>query len=366
MNCDEFVKSGAFVRFSEDQWLVSWGLLEPKESMREDEIGFYVPDFFKENKSNWASFENNAVYTTGQFQKILETQANPQARSFSEIAKLASLGSGGLSGLKVADWRWSPADKNLFTADFMQTKELFKAGELKKLVPLAWESTDETPTGEQIRRFSHRLLSSHENSYPYGFWSEQSGIMGVTPEVLFNLNSTQLSTMALAGTKLSSNKTSLLDDPKQVFEHEVVADRLQKTFSQFGDVQRGETKQWVIGDLTHLKADIHVPLKSPITFEQAVSVMHPTPALGGEPQKLALKVLMGQESSKLRKRFGAPFGIKIKNELNFCLVAIRNIQWFDKSTYLFSGSGVVPQSQLEDEWQELQNKRDAVKKSLGL
>jgi menaquinone-specific isochorismate synthase len=77
------------------------------------------------------------------------------------------------------------------------------------------------------------------------------------------------------------------------------------------------------------------------------------------------------DHSPLRGRFGAPFGGFYREtasaELSqHCLVAIRNIQWQKTDVQLGSGCGIVPDSRLENEWDELKLKRESVKRMLGI
>ena len=49
-----------------------------------------------------------------------------------------------------------------------------------------------------------------------------------------------------------------------------------------------------------------------------------------------------------------------------CLVAIRNIEWQRQSVRIGAGSGIVAESELEQEFEELRNKREQVKQLFGI
>ena len=90
-----------------------------------------------------------------------------------------------------------------------------------------------------------------------------------------------------------------------------------------------------------------------------------TPALGVAPRSAGyewMKILPGQEG---RRRFGAPFAF-LDKESCLCLVAIRNIQWDQEGRRIGSGCGIVAASEEPREWRELFQKRQSVKKILGL
>ena len=64
--------------------------------------------------------------------------------------------------------------------------------------------------------------------------------------------------------------------------------------------------------------------------------------------------------------FGAPFGIERENRSAMALVAIRNVQWNGDRVRVGSGAGLLPESQLEREFEELRQKRDQVKALFGI
>jgi len=64
--------------------------------------------------------------------------------------------------------------------------------------------------------------------------------------------------------------------------------------------------------------------------------------------------------------FGGPILFRLSPEKIMALVAIRNIEWNSQGIKVGTGGGVVAASQLEREWLELQQKREAVFKSLGM
>ena len=65
------------------------------------------------------------------------------------------------------------------------------------------------------------------------------------------------------------------------------------------------------------------------------------------------------------RQFGAPFGVVIDGEFT-SVVAIRNISWKEDAVFLPSGCGVIEESSLQNEWNELELKRQFVKKIFGL
>tara|TARA_B100000749_G_scaffold280223_1_gene275309 strand:- start:17328 stop:18428 length:1101 start_codon:yes stop_codon:yes gene_type:complete len=359
-----FLSSGAFFRRSDGVWTLGSGVQEPISAATPGKLMFFSPPFFVEGKPSWFSFDRVDHWNVGDLQKILEFDPAPKMRSMGELMKLAGLGASG--HMRLVDWQWESANHELFADEFKDILGKMETQELEKVVPLTHEECSQKPSHEVIKKIMHRLLITPEGQFPYGFWHEGQGILGCTPEQLFRWDKQSLFTQAIAGTRPSDAPYSLLDDEKEMEEHKFVVDDLEKVFSQWGDVQIGSTHEWDIGLLTHLRTDIKVNLSGNLSVPQLIESLHPTPALGGVPRRSAMDWLKNSKSSANRYRYGAPFGFQDENGNGEFVVGIRNIQWREDKTYLYSGCGIVKQSQLEKEWNELYAKRMKVKSQLGL
>jgi menaquinone-specific isochorismate synthase len=203
----------------------------------------------------------------------------------------------------------------------------------------------------------------------YGFEFEGEGMCGITPEVLFRVREGSLETMALAGTA-ALGAPSLLDDPKERREHQLVIENLTTELAAWGHVETGPTAERDFGRLKHLHTPIRVRLSRSPEFETLCDILHPTAALGGWPRKPAWQWLSEQPFHRSRRRFGAPFGFvrhdDHEGEERFCVVAIRGLQWQGREAQIHAGCGVVEGSVAEREWQELALKREAIHRNLGI
>jgi menaquinone-specific isochorismate synthase len=198
--------------------------------------------------------------------------------------------------------------------------------------------------------------------FAYGFQFQGDGMWGVTPELLFRVEDGILHTMALAGTgKLGG--PSLLEDPKEILEHEIVVDGVLDALAGLGQITVGKTREQDYPFLKHLLTPVQVKLHEAPVFLDLVERLHPTPALGGHPRQAALDFLRVRGGE--RARFGAPFGFTSETSMT-CVVAIRNLQWSGAQAWLLSGCGVVEGSQAEREWNELALKRRSTARQLGL
>lgn len=198
--------------------------------------------------------------------------------------------------------------------------------------------------------------------FAYGFEFAGEGLSGVTPEILFSARAGVLRTMALAGTGRCDGPP-LLDDHKECWEHQLVVEHISSQLHAWGVAQVGPTQEKTFGRLKHLQTSIEIKLQREPDFMALVQALHPTAALGGFPRRPALDWLERQEFA--RGRFGAPFGYVDGDEM-CCVVAIRGLQWSAARARLWVGCGVVEGSDAEREWQELQLKREATARSLGI
>ncbi len=236
-------------------------------------------------------------------------------------------------------------------------------GEFQKVVPVVCEELEfAEPLSQEM--FSAALTRDFPHQFSYGFEFQGEGLCGVTPELLFSVSDGVLQTMALAGTG-GADGPSLLDDRKERHEHNLVIEHIVSELVRWGVPDVGTTQERVYGSLKHLYTPIHMDLRREISFSQLVSGLHPTAALGGWPRKSAMQWMETQKFHADRGRFGAPFGFIDGDEMR-CVVAIRGLQWRGAHATLSAGCGVVKESQSLREWKELELKRAAVCRMLGL
>jgi len=290
---------------------------------------FYAPDFFLDNDQPWLSFGNFSI------QDAFDLSVSPQNLNFSEPSREPFL------------WR---ANGLL---------EAIARKELNKAVPVEFA----VAPGESFEIPISRLPESNQ-VFPYGFWTESEGMLGATPEILFQMNGYHLQTMALAGTA-ATTAPSLFENPKEMHEHRLVIEDIEKNLRPLGRVEIFETSEKVLPNLKHLFTPIRVELRERVSPETLVQILHPTAALGGFPREIAKTWLRKQPEASIRRRFGAPFGF-VDGDAAMFVVAIRNIQRFDKKIWLGSGCGIVEGSVPENEWQELKLKRQSVRDMLGI
>lgn len=263
---------------------------------------------------------------------------------------------------------WSGLGDTDVRGVFDEILQRIESGELKKSVPVLAERGI-LHRGEPMALVK-AILAAPDALAGYGFVENGDGVIGATPEQLFSVNTETgiLETMALAGTAPRHEATSFLDDPKEIREHELVADYLEELLSPLGEVRRGKRIVLDLGSIVHFLTRLEVHLsKEDRDLNRLVKSLHPTPALGACPRGDGALEQLVEYRRRLRvpEEFGAPFGAFYEGQFT-ALVAIRNVSWKGRDVFLPSGVGLVEGSRFDREWRELALKRNSVKSLLGI
>lgn len=346
----EFFESGAITSLSKDKLLIGWG---PSKRLTAKEIdpskpAFYFTDFFLTLPRPWIQYSNWAEILRVDFQEQLLSAELPNCS-------------------------WSIHQPQQFKIAFDQLSLLLQKGELKKGVPYLFTTSSTPMHPKRLQTCLKRGLAILEKSagYVYGHWDSSSGVLGVTPELLFSYDGREhgpVHTMALAGT-CSPDQTpdSFLKNEKERHEHQLVVEGICQSLHLLGMLKIGEIQLLKLPKLTHLMTPIEIELNQSFDFEKMVKALHPTPALGAFPVKEGRKWLLHFQNHTPRHYYGAPIGFQYSQSgLKQCFVGIRNVQWDKSGMRIGAGCGVVKQSTFEKEWNEIQLKIRAIRDQLYL
>lgn len=336
----EFLQRGALMAWSEDCWIIAWGEAERADRPDPDRPSFYAPDFFLRETKPWRIYPVVAAVSPDGLAQVLQTHD--------------------------ATRRWEPFDEKAFAAAFAKVSGEFREGRLQKAVPAVFETSGgPLGTNERERALRH-VANLPAGLMPYGFWDERGGVLGASPELLFEDDGVEVHTVAVAGTARSGVMPEvMMDDPKERNEHRLVLEDVAAQLATLGCVTKGTTRLWRIGMLSHLRTDLRVAPEKKTDFNELVARLHPTPAVGIAPRgdwRELLAIIDGAP----RGYFAAPFGLALPGGRSRCLVAIRGVQWDRETTRCGAGCGIVPGSDLARETAELRLKLSATRGNLGL
>lgn len=335
--------------FSKDPHTLMIGIGKRKWLSNPEGLSFYFPDFFLTQTKKWFVQEQTMEITLEDFLRTMRGVS--PANDFLE-------------------GQWLSTPKQNFDVTVSKLHQRFQKGELVKAVPYICHYTDQSLTTSQLIRSLDEIVK-YASRFPvhiYGFWDNQSGILGATPELLFKRSSNmQLETMACAGTCPSGKaQLKISNDPKELYEHQLVVQDISNSLAPFGKAVIRDQVVRDFGKLVHLITPITLQIEKSVAFEQIVAALHPTPALGAIPREEGKKWLSEYDSLAYpRGRYGAPAGYS-HSENELCVVAIRNMQWTKNRIDLFAGCGVVPESTADNEWKEIQLKLNSIRELLAL
>ena len=235
-----------------------------------------------------------------------------------------------------------------------------KTGELKKAVlARIAEATFDGPVSLV------RVLTQLGERYPetYRFLFEPcpaQAFFGATPELLAQVNGSEVRTMALAGSiRRGANPAEdaqlaveLLESQKDRLEHQIVVDQLRTRLTPLTSALKiGETRVIALSNIQHLLTPVVGELAVRSGILPIVAALHPTPALGGEPRELAMKLIAELEPAP-RGWYAAPVGWIDQTLDGQFGVAIRSAVVQDQRAWLYAGAGIVAASDPQREWDE--------------
>lgn len=336
----EFLLRGALMAWSEDCWIIAWGEAERAHRPDPERPSFFAPDFFMRGKNPWRIYPAAAAVSPDGLAQMLQTRG--------------------------AARRWECFDEKSFAAAFAKVTAAFHQGRLLKAVPAVFETSPGGLGVEERERALRHVANLPAGLMPYGFWDEEGGVLGASPELLFEDDGVEIHTVAVAGTARSGVMPEvMMDDPKERNEHRLVLEDVAAQLAPLGRVTKGATRLWRIGMLSHLRTDLRVTPEKRVDFGALVARLHPTPAVGIAPRGDWRELLASIDGTP-RGYFAAPFGLALPGGRSRCLVAIRGVQWDRETTRCGAGCGLVPGSDLARETAELRLKLSATRGNLGL
>jgi salicylate biosynthesis isochorismate synthase/menaquinone-specific isochorismate synthase len=246
--------------------------------------------------------------------------------------------------------------------------ERIRAGELEKVV-LAREVEVRAPAAHDPGAVLGVLREAFPACYTFAVARGDAVFVAASPELLVRREGQRASTMALAGSARRSADPAvdkhlgeqLRRSEKDRHENAIVvrriADALQSR-SLWVTVAAEPALVRVLG-IQHLATPIRAQLASPISAVELCEVLHPTPAVGGEPRGAAAALIPALEGLD-RGWYAGPVGwTDAAGDGEFC-VALRCALLHDRIAQLYAGCGIVADSDPAAELAESELKLDAL------
>jgi menaquinone-specific isochorismate synthase len=219
------------------------------------------------------------------------------------------------------------------------------------------------------------LRSSNHQTVSFCFQpGPETTFIGATPELLYRRDGRQINSEALAGTRPRGNNPEeddklardLITDEKELREHFFVTRSLERNLGRLCPQleSNGRVSVLKLAQIQHLYVPFKGSLNPDVTDGDILESIHPTPAVGGYPDKSVLPILQATEPFN-RGWYAAPIGWTAADSATFA-VAIRSALVIKNKLILYSGAGIVEGSSPDKEWEELENKIYHFKKVLGV
>lgn len=204
------------------------------------------------------------------------------------------------------------------------------------------------------RRFEHAMVFSIDD------------FVGASPELLVSRIGRTVRAHPLAGTAARSTDAdedaaqiaSLLASSKDRVEHQITIDWLLEELLAFCSYVDAEPEPSVLSlsNVHHLGTLVEGVLSEPAaSVLDLVTAVHPTPAVGGNPQDAALELIEELEGFD-RQRYAGPAGWVDGDGNGQFAVSVRTAQVDGANATICAGVGVVAQSDPQAELEETQAK----------
>ena len=245
---------------------------------------------------------------------------------------------------------------------------LIEQGELEKVV-LAREVQVHAPRAYDPAAVFGVLRDAFPSCFVFCAGRGDATLVAASPELLVRREGHRVSTLALAGsTRRSADPAvddhlgeQLLRDESYREEHAIVARRIERALRAHAVwvAAAPEPELVRIANIQHLATPIRAQLADPIETLKLVGLMHPTPAVGGEPAEPALRQIPALEGLD-RGWYSGPVGwTDGAGDGEFC-VALRCALLRGGIARCYAGNGIVRDSDPAKELAETEIKLQAL------
>lgn len=246
--------------------------------------------------------------------------------------------------------------------------ERIRAGAIEKVV-LAREVQVHAPRDHDPGALLGALRAEFPACYVYAVGRGASTFVGATPELLVRRDGERASTVALAGsTRRSADPAvddhlgeALLRSDKDRGEQAIVTRRIAQALRPHSVWVTAAPEPVVvrIANIQHLATPIRAQLSKPLGAMALAALLHPTPAVGGEPFEAA-EPLIPQLEGFDRGWYAGPVGWTDANGDGELCVALRCALLRGAVAHCYAGVGVVRDSEPEAELAETDVKLQAL------
>jgi isochorismate synthase len=255
-----------------------------------------------------------------------------------------------------------------YEAAVARAVEQIRGGELEKIV-LAREVDVHAPRAHDPAAVFGVLREAFPACSVFCVGRDDAAFVAASPELLLRREGHRVSTLALAGSMRRSADPAvddhlgeqLMHSAKDREEHAIVIRRIERTLRQHAlwVTASPEPTLVKVANIQHLATPIRAQLAQPLDVIELLELMHPTPAVGGEPLARARPLIPALEGLD-RGWYAGPVGwADAAGDGEFC-VALRCALLRGRLARCYAGVGVVRDSDPAAELAETEVKLQAL------
>jgi salicylate biosynthesis isochorismate synthase/menaquinone-specific isochorismate synthase len=262
----------------------------------------------------------------------------------------------------------SPMPPSHYEEAVARAVQRIRGGELEKVV-LAREVQVEAPTDHDPAAVFAVLRDGFPSCFVYAVGRGEATFIGASPELLIRRDGQRASTVSLAGSIRRSADPAvddhlgerLLRSDKDRHENAIVARRIAQALAPYSVWVTAAPEPVVVrvANIQHLAAPIRAQLARPVGAIELAGALHPTPAVGGEPQALAERTIPALEGFDRGWYAGALGWSDLTGDGEF-LVALRCALLRGRLATCYAGGGIVADSDPAAELAETEVKLQAL------
>ncbi len=349
------VWTGGFAFAAEGGGSPTWSSFEPAEMS--------LPELAIRSEGGEASLTVNALVTPAEDPDEVVARLLGRAGSLVE-AELGLIDPHPAVGAEITGAR-SPEE---FERSVAAAVDRIRSGEIEKVV-LAREVVVRSGSAHDPAAIFGALRIGFPSCFNFCVGTGEAAFVGASPELLVRCAGRGVATVGLAGsTRRSSDPAvddhlaqKLMSSHKDRGEQDLVVQRIVKALGRISIwVEAADEPEIIkVANIQHLGTPVYAQLGEPRTAIELAALLHPTPAVGGEPWKKAEKVMAEVEDLD-RGWYAGPVGwMDGSGDGEFC-VALRSALLRDREAHLFAGVGVVADSDPAAELAETEIKLGAL------
>ena len=230
--------------------------------------------------------------------------------------------------------------------------ERIRAGDIEKIV-LAREVQVHAPSPHDVAAVYGVLREGFPSCFCFCAGRGDDAFIAASPELLIRRDGMRASTLALAGSTRRSADPSvddhlgeqLLRSDKDRSEQAIVVRRIERALRPHSVWVTAAPEPVIVkmANIQHLASPIRAQLRKPVGAVRLAELLHPTPAVGGEPFAVAEPLIPALEGLD-RGWYAGPVGWTDTNEDGEFCVALRCALLSGAVARCYAGVGVVRDS----------------------